>query len=239
MALGNLFNKKTQDNDKVINSVTNEERLKRIIENVDTVANIYNDKKQAVAYAIQVIVEGMNHYEAMLALQYEMHETSDGIAARENAAVLEIYRNVERILFPEKDIRLTPFIKEFDINSIPILLNPWNGKRVIDNLCIINDNNVFECKSNVHRDNINNIYIEPLNIAVCYGANHSQFAARVKNKGVTLVKQMYDLNPLYEYVRFDGEGFVNTKTSERIPLNTNKEITFYAGVLFELGRLLN
>lgn len=236
MAFGIFGKKKTQDIDKDLTSVTNEERLKRIIRHVDDMAYMHQDKKQAVTYMIQVIVEGMNHYEAMLSVQYELHEISNETAARENSAVLDIYKDIEHMLFPNKVIRPTSIHEEISINSIPILLNPWKGDRVINSLFDINEDNVFECER--HSENIDNTLIKPLNIAVCKGANHSQFAARFKNQGITVLKHEYDLMPLYELVRFDGEGFLNEKTSEYIELKYNKEIMFYAGVLFELGRFL-
>lgn len=229
-----IFSKKGNNEDRE----SNKERFNRIIKLLDETAYRYqNNKSQAASYMIQVIVEGMNHYEAMLALQYESLELSNETAHQNNSYILEIYRNIAHEMFPGEIIRFTPVDMEIEINSIPILLNTWKGDCVIDNLININEENVFDCKT--YSWNIDNTYIKPLSIAVCNCGNHSQYAARYKNQRVTtVIKNEFDLNELYECVRFDGEGFLNQKTSEHIELMYDKEIVFYAGVLFELGRYL-
>lgn len=59
-------------------------------------------------------------------------------------------------------------------------MNPWNGDRVLDNMFTINSDNIFDGDS--YSWNIQNIYLYPMDIVVCQGGNHSQFAARIKNQ---------------------------------------------------------
>ncbi|WP_029238767.1 DUF6710 family protein, partial [Streptococcus sobrinus] len=72
---------------------------------------------------------------------------------------------------------------EIMVKELPILLNPWNSNRIISNLDTINNQNPFD--GDRYSYNIENHYVYPMDIAICHGANHSQFAARMINKGNT------------------------------------------------------
>lgn len=43
-----------------------------------------------------------------------------------------------------------------------------------------------------------------MDIVVCNGANHSQFAARFQHEGQTVIKAVYNYSNLYEKIYFDG-----------------------------------
>ena len=51
--------------------------------------------------------------------------------------------------------------------------------------------------------------------------------------------QGIDISELYTKVQFDGENFIDSKTNKICKLpGVNKEIIFYTGVIFELGKFL-
>ena len=77
-----------------------------------------------------------------------------------------------------------------------------------------------------------------MDIAICNGANHSQFAARMINKGNTVIKEVRDYSVLYDHVYFDGKDYRNKEGHLIISLDYNKKVIFYSGVIFELGRFL-
>lgn len=122
------------------------------------------------------------------------------------------------------------------INEIPILVNVWKNQRIIKNLKEINENNVFDGQKN--KDNIENYYLYPMNIITCHGGNHSQFSAKIDNAGNTVIKRIYDYSNLYDLVEFNGNNFIKRKDEKILTLNFDKDVLFYAGLLFELGRYL-
>ena len=123
-----------------------------------------------------------------------------------------------------------------DINKFPILLNPWNGEKILDNFIGINDNNVFD---GVHfSSNIQNHYLYPMNIVVCTGANHSQLSSRYQNKGKTVINEIKDFTSLYDKVKFDGANYIKVEDNAIIKMKYDENLLFYSGVIFELGRYL-
>ena len=199
-------------------------------------------------HLISVIVEHLNFKEAMEALE-------SYLVNQKNPLIEEIYYALESELFLDKHTIIVDKMSEKDkkcyqsdedteildeepinveINQIPILLNPWNGQRVINNLVCINENNIFDGKE--YKFNIQNYYLYPMNIVVCNGGNHSQFSARMKNQGNTIIKELHDYSNIYSLIEFDGENYIKSKDKTVIELNYDKEIVFYSGVIFELGR---
>lgn len=225
-----------------MNTKNQKDRFNRYIQFVTN----QDDKIQTAKYLISIIVEYLNFYESIQSLECE-HGT------RDNSIIEEIYRKIavdvnlqsetiriDRIHEDDlkfyKETKIENRLYEIDITDLPILLNPWNGDRVVDNMHGINENNVFDGKR--YSYNIENHYLYPMDIFVCHGANHSQFAAKFKNKGVTLVKEILNFSELYNCIYFDGESYRVKKTDEIIFLQYNDEDIFYSGVIFELGRFL-
>lgn len=66
-----------------------------------------------------------------------------------------------------------------------------------------------------------------MDVIVCYGANHSQFAARYKNQGQTIITEMCDYRNLYDKVWFDGTGFKNKNASEYISIDIDDAELFF------------
>lgn len=122
------------------------------------------------------------------------------------------------------------------VNEVPILLNPWNSDRVIRNLDDINDQNVFDGEK--YSFNIDNHYLYPTDIAICNGGNHSQFSARMKHQGHTLIKSVRDYSILYNHIYFDGIKFKRKLDESVIDIEFDKKLVFYSGVIFEYGRHL-
>lgn len=77
-----------------------------------------------------------------------------------------------------------------------------------------------------------------MNIVVCNGGNHSQLSARYKNQGTTIINKIKDFTLLYKMIKFDGINYIMLSDQSIIKLNYSREILFYSGVIFELGRYL-
>lgn len=84
-----------------------------------------------------------------------------------------------------------------------------------------------------------------MGVILCNGANHSQYSALLKGKGITSVREIVNVEKLYRYISFNGDYFIYNFSNEegvikqerqKIMITTN--IEFYSGVLFEIGRLL-
>lgn len=73
---------------------------------------------------------------------------------------------------------------------------------------------------------------------ICGGGNHSQFSARFKNQGKTIINEVHDYSLLYTKVQFDGVNYISKEDNSIIKLNYDEELVFYSGVIFELGRYI-
>lgn len=185
------------------------------------------DLAQCAKIFIEIIVEHLNYEEALQAIEKE-HDAQD------NSLIEEIYSKIDSYLFEN---RKTISIKTVQmINKLPILLSPWNGEKILDNFIGINDNNVFDGVR--YSSNIINHYLYPMNIIVCTGANHSQLSARYQNKGETVISEIKDFTQLYDKVKFDGVNYIKVEDNAIIEMEYDKNILFYSGVIFELGRYL-
>lgn len=188
------------------------------------------DSVQCAKVFIEIMVEHLNYEEALQALEKEH-------GAQNNSLIEEIYSKIESYLFlNRKTILIEKEPIKIDINKLPILLNPWNGERILNNFISINDNNVFDGVR--FSWNIQNHYLYPMNIIVCTGGNHSQLSARYQNKGETVINEIKDFTSLYDKVKFDGANYIIKEDNTIIEMEYDENILFYSGVIFELGRYL-
>jgi hypothetical protein len=205
------------------------------------------DRVRTAQNLLMVVVEYLNFDEAIQAVETN-HEAQDNSLIEEiyNEIVYEIDLTINEIIcrsihsddakyYKNKTIREQGPI-EIMVKELPILLNPWNSNRIISNLDTINNQNPFD--GDRYSYNIENHYVYPMDIAICNGANHSQFAARMINKGNTVIKEVRDYSVLYDHVYFDGKDYRNKEGHLIISLDYNKKVIFYSGVIFELGRFL-
>ncbi|ESV54462.1 hypothetical protein SAG0136_04190 [Streptococcus agalactiae LMG 14747] len=206
-----------------------------------------NKKIETVKNILAVIVNYLNFDEAIQSFEIEggpqdnsnIERIYDALAYEANVIInMSVYRNIH----PD-DVKYYKGCAingdgpiSLQVNELPILLNPWHPKRVIDNLSSINDQNIFDGKQ--YNYNIENNYLYPMDIVVCHGANHSQFAARIHHQGHTIIKQSRDYSPLYEYIYFDGMSFKKIIDDSEIDIKFDEKLVFYAGVIFECGRTL-
>lgn len=222
--------------------------FKNYIAIINSQPNIENRIK-IVNYLTSIIINKLNYNEAIQSLEL-------GESNQSNNKVFRVYEELSKevdfkiIVFEKVPEVEKPYylqngciLKEtgvitLEINEVPILLTPWEGSRIISNLFDINENNIFDGLKNSW--NILNYYLYPMNFVVCLGANHSQFAAKYKNNGKTIVQRIYDYRKLYSKVYFDGESFKNLATDKSINFERtyNDIVIFYSGVLFELGRII-
>ena len=188
------------------------------------------DSVQCAKVFIEIMVEHLNYEEALQALEKEH-------GAQNNSLIEEIYSKIESCLdLKRRTILIEKELIKIDINKLPILLNPWNGERILNNFISINDNNVFDGVR--FSWNIQNHYLYPMNIIVCTGGNHSQLSARYQNKGETVIKEIKDFTSLYDKVEFDGANYIKKEDNTIIEMEYDENILFYSGVIFELGRRL-
>lgn len=209
------------------------------------------EKLTAVNHITATVINYLNFSNAIQT--FESLEKIDGYLA-----IRDVYKELEEQLTNDKqpftiidtvhpdDEKLFKNIPELTIineepitikiNEIPILVNAWKNQRIINNLKDINENNVFDGQK--HKYNIENYYLYPMNIVACLGGNHSQFSAKIDNAGDTVIKRIYDYSNLYHLIEFDGNDFIKRKDKTILTLNFDKDIIFYAGLLFELGRYL-
>ncbi|NSN32612.1 hypothetical protein HRE38_13920, partial [Enterococcus faecalis] len=90
---------------------------------------------------------------------------------------------------------------------------------------------------------IMNTYYYPIGLAICHGGNHSQYSAKLRGEGVSYVEEIVNIEKLYKYVTFDGNQFTYNFPNYDIEIypysvEPKNEEEFYAGVLFEIGRIL-
>ena len=188
------------------------------------------DSVQCAKVFIEIMVEHLNYEEALQALEKEH-------GAQNNSLIEEIYSKIESCLdLKRRTILIEKELIKIDINKLPILLNPWNGERILNNFISINDNNVFDGVR--FSWNIQNHYLYPMNIIVCTGGNHSQLSARYQNKGETVINEIKDFTSLYDKVEFDGANYIKKEDNTIIEMEYDENILFYSGVIFELGRRL-
>lgn len=188
------------------------------------------DSVQCAEILIKIIVEYLNYEEALQSIEISHN-------AQDNSLIEEIYSKIEfYLLLNRKTFIIENADIEIDINELPILLNPWNGERILDNFIDINDNNVFD--GFLFISNIQNHYLYPMNIVICSGANHSQLSARFQNKGKTIINEIKDFTSLFNKVKFDGENYIDIEKNVPIEMDYDENILFYSGVIFELGRYL-
>lgn len=214
------------------NQTNRKELLEKCLECINN-NNMGYDKKKVANYIIGIIVEYLNYNEAVEAIT-----KSNGVI--DNSHIGIIYNCIEKYYDTKANKRNEE--KLINVNCIPILLNPWRKDRIIDNIDYFSNKDSFDGVS--HSSNILNYHLFPMNFIVCYGGNHSQFAARYKNNGKTIITSSYDYTNIYNTTRFDGYNYINTENNASIKLTDNEghnitdneELIFFSGLLFELGR---
>ena len=221
--------------------------FKRLVEsNIDKLNRVI-----LVKHFISVVVEYLNFEAAVRSFNDYNFDKNDmieviyhNLANYINEKYVSTESNGKWRHIKEEDLKPVP------VNKYPILLSVWSGEKVLKNLVKINEENIFDYSEFLYSRNIENSFILPIQIIINSNGNHSQFSARMKNKGTTTIKDEYDYSYLYSYVKFDGINFIdkrskkiieiNTGTSERVRRQDKRydELFFYSGVLFEMGRYL-
>lgn len=127
-----------------------------------------------------------------------------------------------------------------DLQTTPILLNPWNKERGHENVSKFSEGKeLFDAS---HKNIINHYYY-PLGFIWCESGNHSQFAARLCGAAQTQVTEIINVEKLLSMVHFDGERFTYQHIAGFEDLDTtgfapNNKFEFYIGLLIEIGRLI-
>lgn len=241
------FNKKQGKDTFKGENMDNKKRLKNILQ---LVSENDKNKKEAATKIIELIVAKLNLTQALNSIE-NLETNSEG-------RKIEVYGVFNKLL-RRMDIKeeliqngMEEIKKEYgeSVSSnilneeVPLifsklLMNPWMGRRVISNLLNINShkNNEFDHKK--FPSNIQNYLLEPIGIIVSEQGNHSQFAGASSGDRNTIITHKIDISELYTKVQFDGENFIDSKTNKICKLpGVNKEIIFYTGVIFELGKFL-
>lgn len=128
-----------------------------------------------------------------------------------------------------------------DLQSTPILLNPWHPDRLVKNLL---DIGTVDNPFNGQHWNIRNDYYYPFGFVLCDTGNHSQFAAKIKGERTTKITEILNVEKILSFAHFDGEHFSYDYVEGLGQINfeylyPETEFEFYIGVLFEIGRLVS
>jgi hypothetical protein len=113
------------------------------------------------------------------------------------------------------------------------ILLPWPQDRVglLDCLVSIGGNkNPWRQDTMNHRVEL----WEPLGIGWVRGGNHSIATGIIKREGEVEVTSAYDIRPVYNHVRCDGQNFLRTDTGTVIAPVKNAHFA----AAFEIGRML-
>lgn len=109
-----------------------------------------------------------------------------------------------------------------EANKTPFIIYPWNNERIIDNFETIgNDvNNPFRVDDN----NIQNIYVYPLNIVMCINGNHSQYSALIKGELQQVkVDAVYNIKKVLRDVKISYEDKLESDGSYDFEGSMKKE----------------
>lgn len=243
--LGNIVNNNSRSTLSLEKSV----KSSRFQKYIELVENNYrrHDSILCAKILIGLIVEYLNYKEVLQAIEIEG-------CPEDNSSIESVYYQLEQRLNlkpaiiaieevhkdDEKAYRNVVLLNkpsiEVSVNDVPILLNPWNRERILDNFIDINNSNVFNGAQ--YSFNIENYYLHPMGIVVCRGGNHSQLAAKYKNKGITIINRIIDFTKLYNMVEFNGNEYVQNDGEVVSALSCSENILFYSGIIFELGRYL-
>ncbi|AUB54427.1 DUF6710 family protein [Enterococcus mundtii] len=144
--------------------------------------------------------------------------------------------------YKKEGYKVIDYDLSIDLANNPIVLNPWMLQRVVNAITsIATKDNEFDRKKG--GKNIINKFYYPTGISICHGGHHSQYSAKIKGKGITSIQEVINIEKYYDYVKFNGEyfeyrfnKFKNFFLPHREYITTEDE--FYAGILFEIGRLL-
>ncbi|MBU5669304.1 hypothetical protein KQI68_05540 [Peptoniphilus sp. MSJ-1] len=225
--LKKILNKKLIHNNRT-EEISKEEIFTQYINIINSKSG--SQKAVLAKNLITIIVEYLNYYELI--------QTIEGNnKSLKNCQIEQIYGILSNKMCLNPIINVVENKKDIDINDIPILIDPWNKDRVINNiLFFIDENTIFDWKNS--NGNIQNYYIKPMNIIICRGGNHSQFAAKIKKQGITTITEIRDFSNIYQKIHFNGKNYIDNN-GEIITIEYNKdEIFFYSGLIFELGRYL-
>lgn len=127
------------------------------------------------------------------------------------------------------------------ISEWPLLQCIWSNKRLIDNLISFSRNESF---FDIHNGNISNQFVYPLGITLVNSGNHSQFVNFLQGNREYLVSEIVDLTDVLKHWHFNGKHLINSSgkvdraVEKRLGKGQTMDDLFYAGVLFELGKIL-
>ncbi|MBC1990341.1 hypothetical protein HCJ33_10215 [Listeria seeligeri] len=113
---------------------------------------------------------------------------------------------------------------QLEFSNAPIILNPWKPTRTVAAIEEIETTtNRFDSQNNSW--NLNNSYYYPIGVTLCQGGHHSQYSAKLKGSGSTIITNLIDIRDIYKEVSFVPKRWMNKHV-------------LYAGILFEIGRIL-
>jgi len=211
-------------------NIDNKKRFKNILQ---LVSENDKDKKEVATTIIELIVTKLNLTQALNSIENLETNSED--------RNIEVYGVFDKLLrsMNIKSLSSIKLKEEVPLSLSKLLMNPWNGRRVISNLLNINSHKNNEFDPAKFPSNIQNYLLEPIGIILSEQGNHSQFSGASSGDRTTIITHKIDISELYSKVKFDGDNFIENETKKTCNLpGVNKEIIFYTGVIFELGRIL-
>lgn len=115
-----------------------------------------------------------------------------------------------------------------------VLPTCWNSTSIVDLLGRFGEH---RSKKAWKQDFLNHKVVSwyPLNIFWVRGGNHSITQGILCGEGAVKCDEAYDLTPLYGYIHFDGDNWIEAETGRILGTPRYKEF----GYVFEIGRLIH
>ncbi len=117
-------------------------------------------------------------------------------------------------------------------NQESLKINRWKKSRLITSMALIGQGRRLK----QWRQDDNNHHVElwlPIGIAWIYGGNHSISAGIIQGRGKIILRHIYDISEVYDYVYCDGVNYYRKEDGIISPV-LNAEFA----AIFEIGRIM-
>ena len=122
---------------------------------------------------------------------------------------------------------------EVSLSNDVVLTNPWAGGRMRTALIQHGQGRERGIWKQDSYNHVAQLWL-PMNVTWVSNGNHSIAAGIIQRDGVLIPKEVYDISPIFEYVRCDGDNFIDIQRNVKI--SKVRDVEFSA--IFEIGRLM-
>lgn len=124
-------------------------------------------------------------------------------------------------------------VEQYIALSESVITYPWHPTRILSNLGTIGKGLIEGTFSPSLNHSAN--YFWPLMLTQVTGGNHSIAQGIIRGEGEIMLHDWYDLTPLIEMIRCNGEHWIDIKTNKKIAPVKYIEL----GFSWEVGRILS